>query len=252
MLSDALTQNTPALVAVGVLLMTLVYFTILQSAGISNSKPYSTKEDREELANEIDDMFADIQEEKIVVDVQKKEEEGEELSGSYNGNSDEEKTEPISKTNRIQDGISVDTIYSYTSGIENYNKAEKLFEEKKFADAKNFYWYALNTLAAEKGQSKMMNYESIYHKFVHCFDHMANTPEEAHAQLHLFMAKCYILKGLNNEAMQSLKLSQEFDCENVESMRLAAQTLNKLGLNHGGGEVVRLVPPQKKEERPSQ
>ena len=269
---DTVLQNIPALVALGVVLLTLMYFAMFRSS--SADKPYSTREDRAELENEINDIFSDVPEKEEykvsdAMEVAEKEKEidvGDVLRGDDDDDDEDEEddeeeidvdevlTQNLStdRSTGTKDGINVDKFNVFTSGYDNYKKAEELFEQKKYVQALQFYWHALNGLTTDVGQSNQMNYEAIYKKFVHCFDNITKTPEEAHAQLHLFMAKCYLLEDMNEEALQSLKLSQEFDCNNMESMTLAAQTLGKLGINHGGGPLVRLVPPRTKEEQSSQ
>lgn len=258
-----------------------IILSLLYLAFFSENEKYSTKEDREELANEIQDIFQDVEESdddetksqdlpKVGLKTRGEEDEAVVVNeGSMSkgaGRKDLPSTEPVppaapSSSNLPGSGSPLPPellvekilaeekeINALDGGIENFNKAEQLFLEEKYDEAVRYYWFSLEKLTADAtpGVSKTMDFNDIYIKCLKCFCIISKNRKEGHARMHLFMAKRFILKEKYTEAIHNLKLSQEINQKNIESLALASYTLKKLKVPNMNElkDLVLLVPPR--------
>lgn len=243
-----------SVVVIGTVLVVLLSFVLLTqqlTRSTKEAKPPS-KEDRQALANEIDAIFAKVDDkddgtddEHDEVAVPKKRIEVElETKPKMNALSG---PEPVinyaNEDSASEDESDTEENIDPSDAMENFRRAEELFGEEKYMLAAKRYWNTLDHLIGSSSnsnsnngeESKGMknntyNYMTLYQKIVSCFDKHYPTVEKSRAKLHMFIARKNFAKKHYIDALKQLELVKMMTPKSTSMRKLGQQIIQESGM----------------------
>mmetsp|Transcript_9426 Transcript_9426/g.13999 ORF Transcript_9426/g.13999 Transcript_9426/m.13999 type:complete len:261 (-) Transcript_9426:135-917(-) len=248
----SLVTDNFSVVIIGTVLVVILSFILLsQQLGNTNEAKPPSKEDRQALANEIDAIFAKVDDEDDGTD-----DAHEDVALPEKRIEVELETKPKMNTlpgpepvinyanedSASEDESDTEENIAPSDAMENFRRAEELFGEEKYMLAAKRYWNTLDHLIGSsssnsnngeesKGmKNKTYNYMTLYQKITSCFDKHYPTVEKSRARLHMFIAKKYFAKKHYIDALKQLELVKMMTPKSISMRKLGQQIIQESGM----------------------